>query len=252
MKSIRTVPLELVHQELRFKDPIALPANWRGVPLASWKMDADGLILRQLFRQFRPMRHLEFGTWTGEGVLRVVEECDATVWTINLLAGETKPNGEWAYGTLEGERFRAGTAWSDRQETEDGIWIRTDAYGQIGRNYLEAGWGKRVCQIYADSREWDTSAYPKGFFDTCLIDGGHSIAIVDNDTSLAVRLVRPGGLVMWHDFCPDPDVLAACDSTRDVTEYVTTHHVGLSRSFDKLFWVSPSWLLIGVRNAHRV
>jgi predicted O-methyltransferase YrrM len=211
-------------------------------------MDADGLILRQVFRQFKPRRHLEFGTWMGEGVLRVVEECDATVWTINLLAGETKPSGEWAYGSLEGDGFSAGAAWSERQETPGGVGIRTDAYGQIGRAYLEAGWGKRVCQIYADSREWDTSTYPDGFFDTCLIDGGHTAAIVENDTTLAMRLVRPGGLVMWHDFCPDPGVLTECDSTRDVTEYVSTHHAGLNRFFDQLFWVSPSWLLFGVRN----
>lgn len=250
MTSIRVVPVESLHDELGFRHPISLPTDWRRVSLANWKMDADGLILRQVFRQLRPARHLEFGTWMGEGVLRVVEECDATVWTINLLAGETKPSGEWAYGELEGSGFSAGTAWSDRQETQDGVWVRTDAYGQIGRKYLEAGWGKRVCQIYADSCAWDTSAYPNGFFDTCLIDGGHTTAIVDNDTAIATRLVRPGGLVMWHDFCPDPDVLTACESTRDVTEYVTAHHAGLHRSFDKLFWVSPSWLLFGVRNAY--
>jgi predicted O-methyltransferase YrrM len=129
------------------------------------------------------------------------------------------------------------------------VWIRTDAYGQIGRKYLQAGWGKRVCQIYADSREWDTSAYPDGFFDSCLIDGGHTADIVENDTAIATRLVRPGGLVVWHDFCPEPDVLEACDSTRDVVKFIATREAELTRFFETLLWVSPSWLLFGVRNA---
>jgi methyltransferase family protein len=247
MSVVTTVPVESLHQVLGLSTPVRVPPAWRNVALVDWKMEADDAILRQVFRQVRPMRHLEFGTWLGDGVLRCVEECEATVWTINLLEGETKPSGEWAYGELERDQGSASIAWGERQETQNGTWIRTDAYGQVGRKYLEAGWGKRVCQIYADSREWDTRAYPTGFFDTCLIDGGHAADIVQNDTTIATRLVRAGGLVMWHDFCPDLDVRTTCDSTRDVVDYITRHATELERDFEKLLWVLPSWLLIGVR-----
>ena len=91
-------------------------------------MDADGAILRQVFRQFRPTRHLEFGTWLGDGVLRVVEECDASVWTINLLAGETKPSGQWAYGTEEDD-VSAGSSWREELRSAGKVWVRTDAFG---------------------------------------------------------------------------------------------------------------------------
>ena len=87
-------------------------------------------------------------------------------------------------------------------------------YGLIGSKYLDAGWGKRVCQIYADSREWDTRAYPAGFFDTAFIDGGHAADIVANDTRRAIQLVRPGGLVVWHDFCPLDEVDAVMRAAR--------------------------------------
>jgi predicted O-methyltransferase YrrM len=248
MKSITTVPVEFLHDALDLSVPVSLPAAWLGVPLPDWKMDADDAILRQVFRQFRPMRHLEFGTLVGDGVLRVVEECDATVWTINLLEGETKPSGQWAYGTEEDE-VSAGASWRQEIRSDTKVWVRNDAFGMVGRKYLQAGWGKRVCQIYADSREWDTRAYPSGFFDTCLIDGGHTADIVANDAAIAMRLVRPGGLVMWHDFCPNPEVMAACDSTQGVFSYITTQASELERHFEKLFWVTPSWLLFGVRRA---
>jgi hypothetical protein len=247
MTPFETVPIDSMHTALSLRDPVNLPESWRNVPLSQWSMDADDIILRQVFRQVRPLRHLEFGTWMGDGVLRCVEECDATVWTVNVLEGEKKPNGEWAYGALADEGLAGETAWSERLQTEQGLWIRTDSYGLIGRKYLQAGWGKRVCQIYADTRQWDTRAYPDGFFDTVFVDGGHRADIVKNDTALAVRLVRPGGLVIWHDFCPKVDVTEACRSTRDVVRYLTTAAADLEQHFEKLVWVNPSWLLFGVR-----
>jgi len=112
---------------------------------------------------------------------------------------------------------------------------------------FEAGWGKRVCQVYCDSRDWDTGHYPPGFFDSAFVDGGHSYDIVANDTKRAIELVRAGGLIMWHDFCPLDDVTAACESTRDVVSYITAAREELLPYVDKLFWIEPSWLLVAVR-----
>ena len=244
---MRTVPVEVLHEHLGFAEPVQFPAEWRRLSLTDWNMAADDQVLRQVFRHVRPLRHLEFGTWLGDGVLRCVEECEATVWTVNLPQGETKPDGQWAYGEMETEKWSAPTRWSERLETHHGVWVRTDSYGLIGRKYLEAGWGKRVCQIYADSREWDTRAYPDGFFDTAFIDGGHTADVVEGDTRQALRLVRGGGLVIWHDYCPLDEVTQACDSTRDVVQFITTHREEIGQHFTRLFWVEPSWLLFGVR-----
>ena len=247
MIDIQTVSAEQFHQLLGLSDPLALPEPWRRQPLVDWNTAADDYVLRYVFRHFRPIRHLEFGTWLGDGVLRCVEECEATVWTINLLGGETKPNGQWAYGEMETEALAAAGQWSQREQTHHAVWVRTDAYGLIGRKYLDAGWGKRVCQIYADSREWDTRAYPDGFFDTAFIDGGHTGEIVASDTRQALRLVREGGLVIWHDFCPVDDVVQANESTRDVVQYISANRDELGKHLSKLFWVEPSWLLFGIR-----
>jgi hypothetical protein len=246
MITIETIPVEAFHQSLRLVQPLDFPERWRRLALTEWTMDADDYILRYVFRHLKPRRHLEFGTWQGDGVLRCVEECDATVWTINVLEGEVLKDGQWAYATSDDGAQPRPSEWAETLQTER-LWVRTDAYGRIGRTYLDAGWGRRVCQIYADSRQWDTRNYPQGFFDTVFVDGGHADDVVANDTRLAMELVKPGGLVMWHDFCPIPEVTAACESTRDVVGYVASHSEMLSRAFARLFWVEPSWLLFGVR-----
>lgn len=247
MMKIESVSVNNLGETFGFSEAFQCPERWAHLPLTGWEMAADDYILRYLFRNFRPMRHLEFGTWQGDGVLRCVEECDATVWTINLLEGETRSDGEWAYSTIETEHRCAGTPSSERLITDKGVWVRTDSGGMIGRKYLEAGWGKRVCQIFADSREWDTRPYPDGFFDTAFIDGSHAADVVASDTWQAVRLVRPGGVVMWHDFCPVEQVTRACESTRDVVAFIASNIDELRKSFNRLFWAEPSWLLFGIR-----
>jgi hypothetical protein len=250
MIAIDTVAVDDVARQFDWTAAIDFPEKYRTMPLARWEMAADDVILRYVFRNFRPGRHLEFGTWLGDGVLRCVEECDATVWTINLPGGESGEHGEWTYSALVEDAPMAGVQSSETVVTNAGTWVRTDAHGLIGRKYLNAGVGNRVCQIYSDTRTWDTRNYPRGFFDSAFIDGGHSYEIVANDTGLAIELVRPGGLVMWHDFCPLPEVTTACGSTRDVVGFISANRANLARSFEKLFWVQPSWLLFGIRAAN--
>lgn len=48
-----------------------------------------------------------------------------------------------------------------------------------------------------DSREWRPDA--GNAFDSCSIDAGHSDECVEDDTRKALPLMRPGGLVLWHD-----------------------------------------------------
>ncbi|MEP7309706.1 MAG: class I SAM-dependent methyltransferase [Acidobacteriota bacterium] len=247
MNPIDTVPVDDLQHVFGWTEAIEFPAKYRALLLSAWEMAADDCTLRYVFRNFRPARHLEFGTWLGDGVLRCAEECDATVWTINLPEGESRENGEWAYSTLAEGALLSGVQAADTLVTSVGTWVRTDAHGLIGRKYLRAGLGNRVCQIYSDSRTWDTRNYPVGFFDSAFIDGGHAYDIVANDTRQAINLVRPGGLVVWHDYCPLGEVNSVCRSTRDVVAFIAAHGEELAVSFEKLFWVHPSWLLFGIR-----
>lgn len=250
--SVPAVSVKDLQARLNLTEPLDYPGSSLSKSLTAWKMEIDDApIFRYLYRHVRPRRHLEFGTWEGTGVCYCLEECDATVWTINLLEGELHPDGSWAYGgpiTF----LKSLPSWLKRKAFKDDkghdiVYAQTDALGFIGRHYLERRLGHRVCQIYCDSRQWDISAYPEGFFDSVLIDGGHSEEIVINDTRKALTLLRSGGLIMWHDFCPDPTVQAQCSSTRGVMSAVANSWDWLRRETKEIFWVNPSWILLGFK-----
>lgn len=263
-KDLPSVPADQLADRLGFNAPFRMPAASRSKSPAQWKMEVDDApILSYLYQQFKPRRHLEFGTWEGFGAALCLESCAATVWTINLLEGEKRDDGSWAYGR-KFEPDEATPSWSNRQEVivqaaqkrlfglksdnhRVDVYYQTDALGFIGHIYRDKGLSQRVCQIYCDSRQWDTRNYPADFFDSVLIDGGHSEEIVVSDTRKALEVLRPGGLIMWHDYNPSPEIYQAYASTRGVIDGLRREWDWLQTQVDTLFWIEPSFLLIGLR-----
>lgn len=244
--NVPVVPVQNLHERLGFKEPLKYPASSLRKPLHQWRMEIDDApIFRYLYRQFLPKRHLEFGTWQGTGTLYCLEECGATVWTINLPFGEMEADGRFAYKYYENEREDV-RRWADRIGWPIDQVNRTDGIGFVGRYYLDKNLGHRVSQIYCDSTRWDTSAYPDGFFDSVLVDGGHLADVVCSDTQKALRLLRPGGLILWHDFCPDEEVQRQCASPRGVMDATRRNWDMLQSQTRDLFWIQPSWILLGI------
>jgi predicted O-methyltransferase YrrM len=100
----------------------------------------------------------------------------------------------------------------------------------------------------ADSTTWNDSEFADGSFDSIFIDGGHQPRVVASDTSKSIRLLRSGGLCVWHDFCPHPDAIRNMSATRNVVEAVIAGIEDWRSSFRRLFWLRESFLLIGVRS----
>lgn len=273
MGFVRDYPVEDLHTLLSFQEKLQYSLDSMKKPLWLWRMEIDDApIFRYLYRNLKPERHLEFGTWQGSGATYCLEESKAIVWTLNLPFGEMLSDGTGAYFFYE-DQADSLAKWARKigvqieDETEDakaglierlGISkkkrklkkVRTDTLGFIGREYLEKGFGHRVCQIYCDSREWDISKYPSGFFDSALIDGGHSKAIVKSDTEKALKLVRAGGIILWHDYCPDTEVLKRCESPRGVVSYIQESEEKWMEQMDFMFWIKPSWILIGRKKSN--
>jgi predicted O-methyltransferase YrrM len=229
-----------------------LPPNASAKQLGEWKMeDDDAPIFRYLYQTHRPRRHLEFGTWQGWGTALCLESCDATVWTINLQDGESRSDGTWAYGerVVDASNAPPGIVTATYGEDELGprTYHRTDAGGYIGHIYREKGLGNRVCQIYCDSREWDTSNYPADFFDSVLVDGGHQPEVVMSDARKSLQVLRSGGLVMWHDFCPPPEIRSQFETVKGVTAGIELILPELHSQLKKLCWINPSWILLGIK-----
>jgi predicted O-methyltransferase YrrM len=49
------------------------------------------------------------------------------------------------------------------------------------------------------SMDLSKKAFP-GLFDAVFIDGDHGFEVVLHDTLLARQIVRPGGIIIWHDY----------------------------------------------------
>ncbi|MDO3444623.1 FkbM family methyltransferase [Agrobacterium sp. V1] len=223
---LEIVDAHMLGERLGLDYSFRAPINLVNMPLTQFRMEVhDARILTQLYRAFRPKHHLEFGTWEGFGARLCLQNSEALVWTLNLPEGEKDDEGRPLYSDASGV---------------------TDGGNRIGRLYREAGLAGRVTQMLMDSREFDTAAFGPDFFDTVLIDGGHTADVVTNDTEKALQVVRPGGLVMWHDFCPDPLIVAEQNAAQGVVEAVLQNWKQWRPRFSSLFWVRPSWLLVGV------
>jgi hypothetical protein len=79
------------------------------------------------------------------------------------------------------------------------------------------------------------------------VDGGHDAATSRADLYKALRLLRPGGLLLCHDFCPEPEVNAQFASTVGVAGMLADELPDLKTLCDALFHVKDTWLLCGVR-----
>jgi predicted O-methyltransferase YrrM len=201
----------------------AWPPPGRDKPVDHWKMETDDApILEYLWRLWMPRRHLEFGTWEGFGATLVGQSTGAEIWTINLPQGESGGAGESLYAA-------------------------SDAGGNIGWRYRAAGLGQRVHQLLCDSRHFETGTFAADFFDTVLIDGGHTPDLVENDTDKALRVLRPGGLCLWHDFCPDPAALSRNLAPLGVVQAIVENFDRWQPLFSRLYWIRKSWILVGER-----
>ncbi len=194
-----------------------------------------------------PRRHLEFGTWEGFGASLCARNCDAEIWTLNLPNGEPRADGGPAYSTVRDAAQAAaiGAVVPYEIDAEGRPIYQTDAGEFIGWRYRADGFSARVHQILADSTNWDSSEFADGFFDTILIDGGHIPKVVRADTEQALRLLRPGGLMIWHDFCPSDLVMNYAGATRGVVSALHANWAEWSPRFDKLFWIRDSYILLG-------
>lgn len=141
-----------------------------------WSLGAaEQLILQVLIRARRYRTAFEIGTFNG-GTTRLLAEAlpdDGEVWTIDFAPAQF--DATQAPANFDGE--------------------------QVGLAYRNSPAARKITQIYGNSLEYDFSAY-EGLADIVLVDGGHEYENGVADTETALRLVRPGGIILWDDFQP--------------------------------------------------
>jgi predicted O-methyltransferase YrrM len=70
---------------------------------------------------------------------------------------------------------------------------------RTGADYAGKDVVHKIHQLVGDSLTFDFSPYFNKV-DLVFVDGGHRYEVVSSDTANALRMVRPGGVVVWHDF----------------------------------------------------
>ncbi|CAN5905641.1 hypothetical protein BH11GEM2_BH11GEM2_36510 [soil metagenome] len=125
----------------------------------------------------------EFGTCTGKTTYLLARNApaDAEVITLTLPPDqrETYVDG---VGDARGDRIAA---------------LKESAFSSF--YYQGTPVEARVTQLFADSKTFDETPY-LGKCDLIFIDGAHAASYVESDSRKALRMVKPGGLVFWHDY----------------------------------------------------
>lgn len=70
---------------------------------------------------------------------------------------------------------------------------------ELGITFRGTHWEGRIKQLLGNSATFDFSPYYDAI-DLVSIDGSHSLPFVLSDTLQAFRMIRPGGVLLWHDY----------------------------------------------------
>lgn len=175
----------------------ALPqAEGAPMSLLDWRQSYGGILLEEMAallkvaRVINPSLAFEIGTFQGETTLQLAVNCRAEIHTLDLppaghpdhdAAGRPDDPELDVYPDVPGERFAAYRGPS------------------------------RIIQHYGDSRTFDYAPYA-GRAQFVFVDGCHHEEFAASDSENALRLVAPGGAVLWHDYADyAPGVMRALD-----------------------------------------
>lgn len=137
------------------------------------------VIIAALTRRADPQRSFEIGTFDGRTTLNLAlnQRAGSEVITLDLPAAQL----EQAAQPLE---------------DDDRKYIMKAA---SGARFQQRTTAARIVQVYGDSATFDFSRYHNAV-DLMFVDGSHSYDYARSDSLVALSLVRPGGLILWHDY----------------------------------------------------
>ncbi|MEE9302945.1 MAG: glycosyltransferase, partial [Thiotrichaceae bacterium] len=134
-------------------------------------------VICKIVRYKQPQTILEFGTYEGETTLRLGANSQAEIYTFDL-----PPEGHKDY---------------TKPLVKD---PELDVYPVTpGVKFHNAPWAHRIHQIFADTQTYDFSQF-YGKFDVVFVDACHHYEFVLHDSINALKMIRPGGVIIWHDY----------------------------------------------------
>lgn len=151
------------------------------LPVHAGTSDFEAWILAVLSKKAENV--FEFGTGTGK--------------TAYLMAVNSLPNGRVTTLTIGPDQ---GAEYKD-EEGDDRKLARAALEEAAFSQFLYTGAAAeaKIHQLFEDSKEFDETPY-LGRCDLVFIDGAHTYSYIKSDSEKALRMVKPGGIVLWHDY----------------------------------------------------
>ncbi|HEV7349493.1 class I SAM-dependent methyltransferase [Telluribacter sp.] len=136
-------------------------------------------VISNLVKELQPKTIFEIGTFQGRTTLNLALNSGEDTKIVTLDLPEDNLD-EAKYKVEEGE-------------------VRYIKKSRSGERFLEHPLRSKITQVFGDSATFDFSPYRKSM-DLIFIDGSHAYDYVVNDTLKALEMVRPGGVILWHDY----------------------------------------------------
>jgi predicted O-methyltransferase YrrM len=136
-------------------------------------------VIATLVRAHAPMVLFEIGTFDGRTSLNMAANAPAgaVVYTLDLPAAGL---GSTAFAL----------------ELNEDIFVRKS---RSGARFADGNASGEIIQLLGDSATFDFSPY-HGQVDFMFVDGSHAYEYVKSDTIAALKMVREGGIIIWHDY----------------------------------------------------
>ena len=141
------------------------------LPHDEWELPPDECAcLARLVRYLQPRTVFEFGTFRGR--------------TTRLIAANAPAGAEVYTIDLPPKRFRHFSGASEELLGEE-----------FSGHHVVA----KIRQLYGDTRTFDFHPFYESM-DLIFIDGDHRYEGVRSDTQQALRMIKPGGVIIWDDY----------------------------------------------------
>lgn len=146
----------------------------------------EAAALSALIHKINAKRIFEFGTYKGVSTTQLALNLPQDGMVFSLDLPEDHPAYSLAIPKVAEQQIAA--------EKGKGILIPHDLVG-------------KVTFLRSDSAKFDTTPYRESI-DLIFVDEAHSYEYVKNDTVKGLEMLRPGGIIAWHDCTPShPDVV---------------------------------------------
>lgn len=142
----------------------------------SWNVRLDEKIYISLIvKALNAQRIFEIGTFDGGTTLCMAESAgpEAEIFTLDLPPQE--------FDNTQNPNEFSGT--------------------QVGVKFHNTAAAQKITQLLGDSTKFDYSPYLQSM-DLVFVDAAHDFIHGFPDSKNALSLVRPGGIVIWHDYAP--------------------------------------------------